>query len=322
MHRFRLALAIMWLTAACEDSAPAPITKPDDGVDAATSDAGDRHEAGTRDGERTYVTIRFEARVGDEPFACDRTYRGVGTSSVEVEPRDLRVFVQDLALVRAEDGVEVPVALDEREGVQRTDVTLLDFENDQGSCVGVGGTPATNTIVTGWVPADKYDGVAFTNGVPEEVNHQNPIDLTAPLVAGPLHWNWNGGFLFFNAQLRAVSGDAPSPEPADNDGGESADAGSSQDQAQGAAIVHIGSTLCSPNQGCGKPNRNRVHLPDFDLATQRIVLDLAALFADVDLRESTTCHAVGVECGVFFPPLGIDYESGRAAKTQTMYHVE
>jgi uncharacterized repeat protein (TIGR04052 family) len=240
----------------------------------------------------------------------------VGTSDVEVVPADLRLFVQDVVLIRR-DGVEVPVELEVRGDVQRADVALLDFEDDTGHCVGVGGTPGTNTTITGFVPEGDYEGVAFSNGVPEQVNHQNPIDLTAPLVAGPLHWNWLGGFLFVNAQLNVVA-------PGIADGGAGGDAGAQASDAggPGSAVLHIGSSLCSPNRGCEKGNRNRVVLQDFDPDQSRIVLDMAALFANLDLQEVTTCHAVGVECSGFFPPLGIDYETGAATDTQTLYHVE
>jgi uncharacterized repeat protein (TIGR04052 family) len=319
-----LACTMAALAAACDDAAPGPVadaggTAFDAGADAATtSDAGSEPDGGP---QRLHVTVQFEAKLGSEPCACDRTYPGVGTSAVEVVPRDLRVFVQDLALIRKSDGVEVPLELEVREGVQRTEVTLLDFEDNQGHCVGAGGTPEINTTVTGWIPAGEYGGVAFSNGVPESVNHQNPIDLTAPLVAGPLHWNWNGGFLFINAQLdevRAAPLDAGTLVDAGGDAGPGLDDGG----VAGSGIVHIGSTACSPNQGCQRKNRNRIVLPGFDHARDRIVLDVAAIFGGVDLREATSCHAVGVECEVFFAPLGLDYETGAPTTTQSIYRVE
>jgi uncharacterized repeat protein (TIGR04052 family) len=275
--------------------------------------------AGAMDGghaERQFVTITFKAKVGKDDFDCERSYRGIGLAATEIVPTDLRVFVQDVALLRAGDGKEVPVALEEREGMQRSEVTLLDFETNSGSCIGAGGSAETNTTVTGWVPADDYVGVAFANGVPESVNHKNPIDLTAPLVAGPLHWNWNGGFLFINAQVREVDPPADLFDASVDDGG---DAGA---LTPGSAVVHIGSGLCSPNMGCRKSNRNRVVLSRFDHEHDAIILDVAKIFAAIDLSTTTTCHAIGVGCEAFFPALGIDYESGEPSAEQSIYRVE
>ncbi len=306
-------------------------SQTDGGLDASTPepDAAEpaRPDAGTFDGgadaarARTYVTVRFRAEVGGEPFACDRSYAGVGTTEVEVVPTDLRLFVQDVALVRRGDGKVVPLELDAREGVQVPGVTLLDFEDGKGSCVRAGGTARTNTVVTGFVPEGDYDGVIFSNGVPLELNHKNPIDLMPPLVAGPLHWNWNGGFLFINAQLRERR-----PLTALADGGAAEGAGDAGATGTvGSAVLHIGSNLCAPTSSghaCGKPNRNRVVLDGFDPAKNEIVLDVAALFATVDLTSTTTCHAVGLPCLQFFPAIGVDYETGKPSDTQTIYHVE
>lgn len=311
MRNLRRFFTLITLLGACGDEG-SPSRTVDGDAAISGADGGDATD------ERQHVTIQFKAQLGKADFDCADTFAGVGTSAVEVAPVDLRVFVQDVKLIRKRDGREVALELDERDGVQRKDVTLLDFEDNRGSCVGAGGTDETNTTVTGWVPKDEYEGIAFSNGVPEAVNHENPIDLTAPLVAGPLHWNWSGGFLFINAQLRQVDG---VPDSANDllEGGVQEGADSS---VPGSAVVHLGSTLCSPNRGCGKSNRNRVLLSPFDHEKDRIVLDVAQVFADVDLRETTTCHAVGVECEVFFPAVGIAYETGEADSTQTIYRVE
>jgi len=334
------ALAILVAASGCSDSAKTSReqeSRADGGLDASTSqsrpDAGGPASADAETAEggsdaalaRKYVTVRFRAEVGGEPFACDRSYPGIGTTAVEVVPSDLRLFVQDVALVRKDDGKVVPLELDAREGVQTPGVTLLDFENGKGSCVRVGGTERTNTVVTGWVPEGDYEGVVFSNGVPLELNHQNPIDLMPPLVAGPLHWNWNGGFLFINAQLREKRASMGSGDGGVVGGQDAGAVDAGPPDPVGSAVLHIGSNLCAPTSdghACGKPNRNRVVLSPFDPTKNEIVLDIAALFATVDLTDTTTCHAVGVECLQFFPAIGIDYETGKPTKTQTIYHVE
>jgi uncharacterized repeat protein (TIGR04052 family) len=319
------ALLLSSLTwAGCHDEGSSP-PGADAGTDAEVllDSGGNESDAGD---ERTYVTVTFRAVVGEEEFGCDRTYSGLGTSDAEISMRDLRLFVQDLALVRAEDGEEVPLELDEREGFQRSDVTLLDFENNSGNCVEARGTEETNHTVTGWVPRGSYRGVAFTNGVPEAVNHDNPIELGAPLNAGPLHWTWMQGFLFIDLQVAEVvdtnENDA-STDVGEADGGQLGDAGEEEGgvDAPGSVVLHVGSGACS-SSSCARPNRNRIVLRDFDPVDDVVVLDVAALIEHLDLRATSTCHTIGGSCAGFFPALGLEFETGAPTSSQTIYSVE
>jgi uncharacterized repeat protein (TIGR04052 family) len=335
MRTTSLALMIAAALAACGGDEKPPREEFDGGLDA--SAPGDQRDAQATDGqvadageERMFVTIPFKAVVGSEPFACDRTYRGLGTSDVDVAPKDLRLFVQDVKLVRVSDGSEVALELDEREAVQRTDVTLLDFETNSGYCLGAGGNARTNTTVTGWVPKGQYRGLVFSNGVPVSVNHKNPTTLTAPLSEGPLHWNWTSGFLFIDVQLRelvAEDAGASGEHDAGTDAGSGEDEDAGADDAgppvdkPGSMVLHIGSSACAPG-GCSRSNRNRVALPDFEVGKSSVVLDVAKVVEHVNLSDVTACHVVGVSCPSFFPVLGIDGATGNAAATQAMYRLE
>lgn len=248
------------------------------------------------------VRIRFRARVEDELFACGSTYTSDG--GVTVTPRDLRFFVQDLALLTS-SGEEEPVLLDVLPPWQLADVALLDFEDGSGSCSG--GTAAVNIEVVGHVRPGSYRGLVFTNGVPDTLNHADPATLPPPLQAGSMSWGWLLGYRFLMAELMAtdaVDGSLP-----------------------GSALLHVGSTGCSgsPAQGtihCQRPNRNRVALPAFELDSDVVVVDVAELFAGLDLSHVTTCHSSDESCADLLERMGVPRGDGSTPVEQRLYRVE
>lgn len=248
------------------------------------------------------MTIEFAAVVGDEPFACGRSY--AGEAGAPFTPADLRAFVQDVSLL-TRDGVEQPVALDVRSPWQQGSVALLDFEDGSAACAA--GTTAVNVTVTGQVPPGDYRGLLFSNGVPQALNHADPAAQPPPLQAGSMSWGWLQGYRFLMAEVVAM--------PA-------ADAGPA-----GSALLHLGSAACAGNPGagniqCARANRNRVHLDDFEPGSHRVVIDLARLFAGIDLRETTTCHSSGPGCASFFERVGLDLAAGSAREGQALYRAE
>ncbi len=278
-----------------------------------TGDAGDNGTAGDPRSEppgsepseitTRRVRLRFRATVGSEQFACGSRY--VASSGVTFTPVDLRLFVQDLALLTAA-GREQPITLDARAPWQLESVALLDFEDASGACLA--GTRELNLEVTGRVPSGEYRGFAFTNGVPEVYNHADPARLPAPLQAGSMSWGWLSGYRFLMAEVAAVSA--------------SADAGTA-----GSALVHVGSTACSGSPSgsgvaCNKPNRNRVRLADFDPDASVVVVDVGDLFNGTDLSEVTTCHSSGDACAPLFDRLGLSLDDGSATDQQAIYRVE
>ncbi len=264
------------------------------GDEDAGADAG--LDAGEGD-ELQQVTLTFRAQFGAEPFACGSEVAEVAASQETVSPADLRLFLQDIVLFRADDGTEVKLVLDAREPFQAYDTVLLDFEDGTGECAATGNA-ATNHEVTGRLPRGEYRGLAFSQGVPEAVNHLDPVGMKAPLNGGLLHWGWQGGYLFLRAELKHETG---------------------------KSSAHLGSTACtgSPSEGyaCSKSNRARVVLPDFDLASQEVVFDVAELFKEADLTKP--CHGMGPACDPFFAALGISTEDGRADESlQRVYRAE
>jgi uncharacterized repeat protein (TIGR04052 family) len=252
--------------------------------------------------QRVPVTIQFAAALGDDDFACGRTYPNQGTPGQNRQtatPGDFRFYVQDLRLINA-GGQEVPVALDVRAPWQSASVALLDFEDGQGACLN--GDVGTNALITGTVPAGDYVGVAFRNGVPDDLNHDDPTTLGAPLRAPGMQWSWLSGFRFMRAQLMQTRG------PAEN-------------------VLELGSTSCSgdPVAGtavCSRPNRNEVRLNGFNPATSTIVADIAAIFAQLNWRLMNECRGSDAVCETMFTAYGVDFDTGAALDTQQVYRVE
>ena len=241
--------------------------------------------------------------MGTREFACGQEYAKLGASKVAATPRDLRLFVQDLQLID-EDGEAVEVKLDERAPWQSGQLALLDFEDGSGECGE--GTPERNTKITGRVPDRRYQGVRFSNGVPEALNHADPVKQSDPLKRfADLSWGWLTGFRFSKIELVQISsGDAP-----------------------GNALLHVGSTACTGNAQagtvkCNKANRNQITLSDFAPEENHIVVDIAPIFAETDLTQVAECHSTGEACPPMFEAFGLDFQTGKARKEQAVYSVE
>ncbi|MFN7951312.1 MAG: MbnP family protein [bacterium] len=124
------------------------------------------------------IEIQFEARVGDEPFACGQRYEGLGTTSSTGEPMDGRFYVSDIHFVN-DDESERFVTLEQDGEWQLDDVALLDFEDGTGRCAAEG-TAATNTPIRGTVESGHAARIHFTVGVPFALNHGDATTAPAP----------------------------------------------------------------------------------------------------------------------------------------------
>lgn len=278
----------------------------DDTTSRESPDAGrsTTQDAGGKNAERD-VTVRFKAKVFERDFACGQTYDAMGSTHIQVEPADLRFYVQDLSLVDS-NGNEVPVKMKTRDPWQTDEVALLDFEDNSGACGA--GNELTNAEIQGTVPAGAYDGVVFTNGVPEALNHADPLDAPAPLQFQELTWGWLTGFRFFVAEVHAVHDDA---DPS----------------AGGVGALHVGSSSCSgdPKRGaatCAHDNRNQIRLADFDPDENVVVVDIGPVFQDTDLTRDAQCHSSGMYCAPMFKSVGLDFDSGERLEDHPAFRVE
>ena len=252
------------------------------------------------------VDLPFEARVGAKPFACGRTYTGLGTTATTYEPQDFRVYLHDVRLV-TEGGVEVPVTLTEDGVWQKDGGVLLDFADKSGLCTN--GTAATNTRLRGTAPAGTYKGLRFTLGVSEALNHQDVSTAPSPFNDVGLFWSWRFGYLFTRIEGRTTG-------------------------LSSGHSMHLGSTDCAvlvpgqPSDGCLHPNRPGVELTGDVLGGGKVVLDLARLFEGSNLDTNTSGTAAGCmsgqqdpECAPLFQRLGLAF-GAQAAVAQTFIRWE
>ncbi len=283
-----------------------------DGGDAGAS-ASDGGDAGGRapDGGAVSVSIRFKATVGAQAFACGTTYPGQGSTGASVQPQDFRFYVQDVRLID-DKGQEVAVSLDTRSPWQTPDVALLDFEDGTGACAAEG-NPDLNDRVTGTVPAGTYTGIVFRNGVPDSLDHADPLSAPPPLQPAPMTWGWLYGYKFVKAELAATSAPAG-------------------DAAPGLGLLHLGSVGCTEvtdggaDSGilaaCTQPDRNEIRLTGYSPGSSTIVADIGAIFRGVDLSQDNQCHSGGPACPSMFAAAGVDLSTGAALVTQSIYRVE
>lgn len=289
-----LSLLCLALIACGDDSTETP------GVDAAVAvDA-----AADADTSPRPITIRFEPRVGAQPFACGTSYPAQGAEATTITPRDFRFYLHDIALLDA-DGAKVPVVLDQDGAWQFEDTALLDFEDFTGGCVD--GTVETNRTLRGTVPNRVYTGLSFTIGVPERFNHVDLTTQPAPLNLTGLWWGWSFGHIFFAAVSHAdLEADA-------ND-----------------HYVHIGSVDCTgdPSLGetatCAKPNRPAIELRGFDPLTAPVVADYGVILSRSNLATSIGCHSFTEEpCAWPFDLIGLNWFTGsQTPTTQKVFRTE
>ncbi len=277
--------------------------------------AGNSAVAGTQP-----VAIRFAAQVAGQPFTCGQSYAGIGTTRSTITPSDFRYYISEVHLIDS-TGRAVPVAL-AQDGVWQLDnVALLDFENASGPCRN--GTAATNSTVHGPVPAGQYTGLRFTLGVPIARNHGDPTVAPSPLNLTAMFWNWQGGYKFIKFDT-ATSGQQATASPADPRGGGNASGFS----------VHLGSTVCAAASrtqapsACQNPNRVTVQLDRFNVATQTVVADIAAVLAgaNVDVNAPNTspgCMSFldDADCPPVMGALGLAYGGVAAPGQQRLFSV-
>ncbi|MDM7948641.1 MbnP family copper-binding protein [Hydrogenophaga sp.] len=267
------------------------------------------------------VELSFAATAGSDPITCASSLTGMGTSDASGGLKDMRFYIANVKLVRA-DGSEAPLTLPPNDDWNATlgsdGVTLIDLEDNTGTCVG---TAATNTTLRGTVPAGNYVGVKMTLGVPFALNHTDQGASTSVTPAAinnavnpGMAWAWAGGRKFAKIEVTDPGWAAPTFN------------------------VHIGSTGCTgvnPAAGqvdtCSKPNRLDLAFGAFDPTTQKIAVDVKALLTgnDVTVNGSgpTGCMSgtTDPECPKVFEALAIDLAgTGQTVgdgSTQTVFKV-
>lgn len=257
--------------------------------------------------------ITFNAVVGDSEATCGVEISGHGdaaSSSVSIMHvagvmpiglKDLRFYVSEFELVDQNDNV-IPLNVSDDGLWQYSGVTLLDFENGQGSC---SGTAETNNIVKTLIENKTYKTIRFTLGVPESLNHINYATAPSPLNISGLTWGWTMGYRFFVGEFLSAD-----PSASGN-----------------SAVLHIGSTGCTEpttgNYTCTESNRARIELSPaagFNPSVQKIQFDLKTAVVGWDISAgSVSCHSMGAmdsNCPLVYPNFGLDYSTGNAGSTE------
>ncbi len=264
------------------DAGPASDSVASDGVasdgagttDAASPAAGDA----SRSGPQT-VEVAFSARTGDTAVGCATPWTA-GKNAVAVQLAELRFYLHDVHLLAG--AATESVALDQDALWQNGQVALIDLADGQGKCQP--SSPETRATVRGKVSQGRaWDGIRFTLGVPEVLNHGDPTTAAAPLDRTAMFWNWLDGYKFLRL-----------------------------DMASPAYALHIGSTGCTGSPGkptqCSAANRAVIEVRGFDPTQQPVVLDVAALLAGVQLGSDKACMSKpgATACAGPFAALGLD----------------
>lgn len=278
------------------------------------------------------VKLEFRAEVGEQPFACGRGYDNIGVTHSRITPSDFRFYVSDVELLDS-DGKGVPLEL-EQDGVwQYQNLALLDFEDGTSSCRN--GNSGLHTAVTGNAPAGDYRGVRFALGVPFELNHGDPTIAPSPLNLSAMFCVWQSGYKFVKIDMASNGQPQASdarPElsmkdklaamekvaAAKKNGGE---APAKKAPRAAGFSVHLGSTACAsptlttPPSECRTPNRVTVVFDHFDVGSNLIVADLAALLQQVDVDVNAPDTAPGcmsaendADCPGLFAALGLPFD--------------
>lgn len=246
--------------------------------------------------EQQSITLRFSAKVGNQPFACGTTY-DLGQPASAVTPNDFRFYISDVALLDAK-GNATPVNLDQDGKWQYKTVALLDFENKAGACTN--GTSEIRDRMTGTIPKGNYTGLKFTLGVPFDLNHSDATLAPSPLNLTGLWWNWQLGYKFLRLDLQKPAMSAsPTPNSSHHPSAKPHSANGKHTEASSGFPIHLGSTGCAaepPAQQptpCRYPNKTTVTFPRFNGAQNSVVADLARLVANANLTQNQPKTAPG-----------------------------
>jgi uncharacterized repeat protein (TIGR04052 family) len=159
-------------------------------------------------------------------------------------------------------------------------VALLDFDDGTGNCRYT--DVDTHTTISGWAPTGgTYVGLAFRIGVPSALNHLEAGLAPPPMNRPGMWWSWKDGHMTLRAELDTLAADSRRAVAADdtaNPGGW---------QLWLAETVLGECTEDAPTEfNCPDGQQPRVSLAEFDVASDAVLLDLGALFADVDLART------------------------------------
>lgn len=295
--------------------------------------------------------VQFSPEVNGQPFACGQSYSGLGTTQSTIEPRDFRMYLSNVKLIKA-NGESVPLQLTQDDTWQKHSTVLLDFEDKAGACET--GTPETNFEIQGQAPAGDYQGIRFELGLPFEMNHQDLTTAASPMNVSSMFWSWRGGYKYLRADMSTTglpqgfylhlgsSGCTGSATPSllntdtpavahDHAGfhlkhdGEEHSASAGHEQASTTQVTESQSSV--PEQ-CAHRNVSGIVFNRFDAQQQKIVVDLGHLLSQSDLNQNQAETASGCmsqpednDCRPIFANLGLPF-ADQSVQQQRFFAVQ
>ena len=278
------------------------------------------------------VTINNLQLWDKTPLAASSPAVALTTPVAQATPGkmdDIRFYISNVLLWDA-SGNAVPLVMTEDTN-QSKNLALMDFGFSTNSCTSV--TTTYKTSITGNVVPGTYTGISFTLGVPvrsadlsTKLNHSNfadTVNTPLPLQLTALNWSWQSGRKFTKIEFQPTT---PFNKPT-----------VANYAATGATWnTHIGSTGCQGNPAtvagadtsCTNPNKLSVKFDSFNAVSNKVALDLAALYANNDLTYdgggAAGCMSgpTDPECAGIFKALGIGLTGANAGKTLTGAQVQ
>lgn len=260
------------------------------------------------------VSVDFAAALGTSALAspCSAPLTGLGSGAAKANLQDLRFYISNLRMITASGGeVKVQLASNSNQLTKGSDtVALVDLRDTtaKGNCQAGNG----HVSITGTVAAGNYTAIGFTLGVPESLNHVDPMDpANAPLDNTDLGWDWTGGKKHLQVEVN--------PENAASPGTYTSGVVKTAGGAANTFVMHLGNTGCSKSAAgvyqCTNINTREVKFPTFDIKTQRVAVDLKALFASSNLQldrggpVGCMSDSADLECQDIWPVLGATFDA-------------
>jgi len=223
------------------------------------------------------VLLKFDSYFDGKSFNCSKTIESSGSH--------WRLF-------QAQFYVSNVAFKDQQNTWHKTSFAVSTGQSEQVALIGgiCGNAFQWSTAVKSPISAKNISAIRFDLGVPESLNHKNPITQPSPLNQSDMFWTWRLGYKF--ARIEFASEDSE-------------------------WIFHLGSTGCHspspvrpPKDACLNPNRVTVVFDNFR-ADQTISLNLDMLLNDIDMKANNNCQSSSDTplCQSLFQRMGITKNS-------------
>lgn len=216
--------------------------------------------------------------------------------SADIWPETFLSFYIHAITLIDNDGVQYPF-LPDSPNKAHPDLALIELNAETKRAL----------ILRGKMPGNaRFVGITFKLGVPQMINHANPLTAKPPLDTSSMFWSWQQGYKFLRI-------DSENPEK--------------------PWALHLGSTNCQspsplrpPKEACERPNVPEVTLKkNFD--TELHIAVTLTQFQRHIVEAATSCtgnYTLNRSCEALLKELGIDAQTGRCidhCRSQSLFSV-